>query len=96
MAAPARVARYAHMAIHPYPAHLVTHWQLPSGADVTRTVAEDGSYTVLAADLVIGGVLIPGASAPRLVRRDMLREIRVALLEGNCAWAPWLWCIRPM
>lgn len=26
--------RYAHMAIHPYPAHLVTHWQLPSGLDV--------------------------------------------------------------
>ena len=26
--------RYAHMAIHPYPAHLVRHWQLPSGQDV--------------------------------------------------------------
>lgn len=26
--------RYAHMAIHPYPAHLVTHWQLPSGHNV--------------------------------------------------------------
>ncbi len=26
--------RYGHMAIHPYPSHLVTHWQLPSGADV--------------------------------------------------------------
>ncbi len=26
--------RYGHMAIHPYPAHLVTHWQLPSGHDV--------------------------------------------------------------
>jgi acetyltransferase len=26
--------RYGHMAIHPYPAHLVTHWQLPSGNDV--------------------------------------------------------------
>jgi acetyltransferase len=26
--------RYGHMAIHPYPAHLVTHWQLPSGEDV--------------------------------------------------------------
>ena len=22
--------RYAHMAIYPYPAHLVTHWQLPA------------------------------------------------------------------
>ncbi|MHB1402230.1 MAG: bifunctional acetate--CoA ligase family protein/GNAT family N-acetyltransferase [Thiobacillus sp.] len=26
--------RYGHMAIHPYPAHLVSHWQLPSGHDV--------------------------------------------------------------
>ena len=26
--------RYGHMAIHPYPAHLVTHWQLPSGHNV--------------------------------------------------------------
>lgn len=27
--------RYGHMAIHPYPVHLLTHWQLPSGNDVT-------------------------------------------------------------
>lgn len=26
--------RYGHMAIHPYPVHLVTHWQLPGGNDV--------------------------------------------------------------
>ncbi|MDD5389182.1 MAG: bifunctional acetate--CoA ligase family protein/GNAT family N-acetyltransferase [Gallionellaceae bacterium] len=26
--------RYAHMAIHPYPAHLVSTWQLPDGTDV--------------------------------------------------------------
>ncbi len=26
--------RYGHMAIHPYPAHLVSHWQLPDGANV--------------------------------------------------------------
>ncbi|MEW6590858.1 MAG: GNAT family N-acetyltransferase, partial [Pseudomonadota bacterium] len=26
--------RYAHMAIHPYPSHLVSHWQLPSGHNV--------------------------------------------------------------
>jgi alanine dehydrogenase len=43
------------------------------------------------ADLVIGGVLIPGASAPRLVRREMLREMRkgsvvvdVAIDQGGC------------
>jgi acetyltransferase len=33
--APVSADRYAHMAIHPYPAHLVTHWQLPDGRDVT-------------------------------------------------------------
>jgi acetyltransferase len=27
--------RYAHMAIYPYPAHLVTRWQLPDGTDIT-------------------------------------------------------------
>ena len=43
------------------------------------------------ADLVIGGVLIPGASAPHLVRRDMLRQMRrgsvvvdVAIDQGGC------------
>ncbi|MEJ2508608.1 MAG: GNAT family N-acetyltransferase [Gammaproteobacteria bacterium] len=27
--------RYAHMAVYPYPAHLVRHWQLPDGTDIT-------------------------------------------------------------
>ncbi|MEI6413764.1 MAG: GNAT family N-acetyltransferase, partial [Pseudomonadota bacterium] len=27
--------RYAHMAIYPYPAHLVSQWQLPDGTDIT-------------------------------------------------------------
>ena len=27
--------RYAHMAIHPYPAHLVNQWQLPDGTNLT-------------------------------------------------------------
>jgi acetyltransferase len=27
--------RYAFMAIHPYPTHLVTHWHLPDGSDIT-------------------------------------------------------------
>lgn len=32
---PPSVERYAHMAIHPYPTHLITHWQLPDGTDLT-------------------------------------------------------------
>jgi acetyltransferase len=31
---PAGAERYAHMAIHPYPAHLESRWQLPEGIDL--------------------------------------------------------------
>ncbi len=44
------------------------------------------------ADLVIGGVLIPGAAAPKLVTRKMLKEwkpgsvlVDVAIDQGGCA-----------
>ena len=44
------------------------------------------------ADLVIGAVLIPGALAPKLITRDMLREMKegsvfvdVAIDQGGCA-----------
>jgi alanine dehydrogenase len=44
-----------------------------------------------AADLVVGAVLIPGASAPKLVRRDMLKGMKpgavmvdVAIDQGGC------------
>ncbi|MBS1831821.1 MAG: alanine dehydrogenase, partial [Acidobacteria bacterium] len=43
------------------------------------------------ADLVVGAVLIPGASAPKLVRRDMIASMRkrsvvvdVAIDQGGC------------
>jgi len=46
---------------------------------------------VLAADLVIGAVLVPGAAAPRLVSRDMVRRMRpgsvlvdIAIDQGGC------------
>jgi alanine dehydrogenase len=46
---------------------------------------------VLTADLVIGAVLIPGGSAPRLVTRDMLKHMRpgsvivdVSIDQGGC------------
>jgi alanine dehydrogenase len=42
-------------------------------------------------DLIIGGVLIPGAKAPKLITRDMLKEMRpgtvvvdVAVDQGGC------------
>jgi len=31
---PPSADRYAHMAIHPYPTHLITHWQLADGTDL--------------------------------------------------------------
>ena len=46
---------------------------------------------VLSADLVIGGVLIPGAAAPKLVTRDMIKRMKtgavvvdVAIDQGGC------------
>lgn len=46
---------------------------------------------VLAADVVIGAVLIPGASAPKIVTREMLKHMRprsvlvdVAIDQGGC------------
>jgi alanine dehydrogenase len=49
------------------------------------------SETLKHSDLVIGGVLIPGASAPKLVRREMIAQMRrgsvvvdVAIDQGGC------------
>ncbi|HIP94238.1 MAG TPA: alanine dehydrogenase, partial [Leucothrix sp.] len=46
---------------------------------------------VLEADLVIGGVLIPGASAPKLITKEMIRGMKagsvvvdVAIDQGGC------------
>ena len=43
-------------------------------------------------DLLVGAVLVPGAKAPRLIRRDMLRRMRpgsvlvdIAIDQGGCA-----------
>jgi alanine dehydrogenase len=46
---------------------------------------------VLAADLVIGAVLVPGAAAPKLVTRDMVKRMRpgsvmvdISIDQGGC------------
>jgi alanine dehydrogenase len=48
-------------------------------------------HQVLAADLVIGAVLVPGAAAPKLVSREMVRGMRpgsvlvdIAIDQGGC------------
>jgi alanine dehydrogenase len=47
---------------------------------------------VATADLVIGAVLVPGAAAPKLITRDMIRQMRpgsvfvdIAIDQGGCA-----------
>ncbi|MEK0083464.1 alanine dehydrogenase [Benzoatithermus flavus] len=47
---------------------------------------------VTTADLVIGAVLVPGAAAPRLITRDMIRKMRpgsvfvdIAIDQGGCS-----------
>jgi alanine dehydrogenase len=56
-------------------------------ASNTYTISE----TLRLSDLVIGGVLIPGAAAPKLVRRDMISKMKrgsvvvdVAIDQGGC------------
>jgi alanine dehydrogenase len=53
--------------------------------------AEAIEHAVLAADLVIGAVLVPGAAAPKLVTRAMVRQMRpgsvlvdIAIDQGGC------------
>ncbi len=61
--------------------------QIVTLASNTLTIRE----TLRNADLVVGAVLIPGASAPRLVRRDMLPDMKkgavmvdVSIDQGGC------------
>jgi alanine dehydrogenase len=65
----------------------IFHQQVVTLASNVWTVGE----AVRQADLVIGGVLIPGASAPKLVRRDMVARMKpgavmvdVAIDQGGC------------
>jgi len=59
-----------------------------------QTLASSGAHiaeAVTHADLLIGGVLIPGAAAPKLVTRDMVKSMKkgsvivdVAIDQGGC------------
>jgi alanine dehydrogenase len=63
------------------------------GAIETRYSSRlDLETAVTEADLVIGAVLVPGAKAPRLITREMLRRMRpgsvlvdIAIDQGGCA-----------
>lgn len=62
-----------------------------SRAQVIQSSGDSIGRYVLDADLVIGAVLIPGASAPQLVTKDMVRAMRagsvlvdIAIDQGGC------------
>ncbi len=74
------------------PETLEQHWRQfgksTNGVFSTKTALEKH---VLDADLVIGGVLIPGAEAPKLVSREMISQMKkgsvvvdVAIDQGGC------------
>ena len=74
------------------PDAMVALWQQFGAPLKTEFSTHDAiERQVTRADLVIGGVLIPGASAPKLVTRDMIRKMQpgsvivdVAIDQGGC------------
>ena len=68
--------------------HWVQFGRSTNGVYSTRSMLEKH---VVDADLVIGAVLVPGATAPRLVSKEMIRQMRpnsvvvdVAIDQGGC------------
>jgi len=66
-------------------------FQFGSKLNTVYSTADAIEHYVTQADLVIGAVLVPGASAPRLVPRSMLKSMRpgsvlvdVAIDQGGC------------
>lgn len=65
--------------------------QFGARATTQFATAEAIEHHVLAADLVIGAVLVPGAAAPKLVTRETVRRMRpgsvlvdIAIDQGGC------------
>ena len=65
--------------------------QFGARATTLFATAEAIEHQVLTADLVIGAVLVPGAAAPKLVSREMVRQMRpgsvlvdIAIDQGGC------------
>lgn len=69
------------------------HWeQFGVGTNTVFSTADALEHHVLTADLVIGAVLIPGASAPKLITKDMVKKMKpgavfvdVAIDQGGCS-----------
>ena len=68
------------------------HWeQFGRGTNSVFSTKDALEHHVLTADLVIGAVLIPGASAPKLITADMVKRMKpgsvivdVAIDQGGC------------
>jgi alanine dehydrogenase len=65
--------------------------QFGARATTLFATAEAIEHAALAADLIIGAVLIPGAAAPRLLTREMVRRMRpgsvivdISIDQGGC------------
>ena len=66
-------------------------WMFGSQIETVYSTAENIEHEIAEADLVVGGVLIPGASAPKLVTAEMIRSMKrgavvvdVAIDQGGC------------
>lgn len=64
---------------------------MPTNVDTLMSNEYNIREMIKTADLIIGGVLIPGAKAPRLITRDMLKTMKpgtvmvdVAIDQGGC------------
>jgi len=64
---------------------------MPTNVDTLMSNEYNIREMIKSADLIIGGVLIPGAKAPRLITRDMLKSMKpgtvmvdVAIDQGGC------------
>ncbi len=66
--------------------------EFKGAAKLIYSTSESIEHAVLEADLVIGAVLLPGATAPKLITADMVKKMKagsaivdVAIDQGGCA-----------
>jgi len=66
--------------------------QFGASAQTLFSTVDTIERQVMAADLVIGAVLVPGAAAPKLITREMIRKMRpgsvfvdIAIDQGGCS-----------
>lgn len=87
------MGKEAHVTVLDKSIHRLQDLDFQFGAKLNTIFATNASIIdhVVHADLVIGAVLVPGKSAPKLITRDMLKQMRpgsvvvdVAIDQGGC------------